>query len=106
MALRDQVQICLAGLEKYLYLPSFSIDPDDLIFGEIRVSTDKSDPVLPVLLVADTDDLCGDLLIFPDHDIYGEKISAAARTFFTDTEDLLDGTLLVFIFVVYPITLI
>ena len=79
MALRDQIKIYLAGLEKYLYLPSFFIDPDDLIFGQIRVCADKSDPILPVLLVADTDDLCRNLLIFPDHDIHREKISAAAR---------------------------
>ena len=97
MALRDQIQIGHAGLEKGLYFLSFFICPDDFIFGKIWVFADNSDPVLPVLLVADTDNLCRDLLIFPDHDIHGEKIFTAVRTFFADTEDLLDGTLLVFI---------
>ena len=73
----------MSAFLKYRHnLPSFSIDPDDLIFGKIRVCADESDPVLPVLLVTDTDDLCRELLIFPDHEIHGEKISVAARTFF------------------------
>lgn len=45
VALTDQVQIRLAGLEEHLDLPAFSINPNDLFFGKIRIGADKCDPV-------------------------------------------------------------
>ena len=70
MAFRNQLKIGLAGLEKYLDLPSFSINADDFLFGEIRICADKGNPILLVFLVTDTDNLCRDLLIFSNHDVY------------------------------------
>ncbi len=70
--------------------PSFSVDPNDLFFREIRICADKSDPVLFILLVTDTNDLCRYLLFFSDLDFYRKQIFAASGTFFTDAEDLLD----------------
>ena len=90
MALRHQLQVSLAGLEKDLDLPAFPIDPDDLFFGKIRIGADESNPILFVFLIADTDDFCRNLPAFSNPDIDREQILAATAAFFTNTEDLLD----------------
>ena len=86
MAFRHQLKIGFAGLEKDLDLPAFSINPDDFFFGKIRIGTDKGDPVLFILLVADTDNLCRDLLFFSDQDIYRKQIFAASPALLTDAD--------------------
>ena len=90
MALTDQVQIRLAGLEEHLDLPAFSINPNDLFFGKIRISADKCDPVLLVPIITNADDLSWYFLILTDHNIYGKQIFAATSALFADTEDLVD----------------
>ena len=100
MAFRNQLKKGLAGLKEDFDLPAFSINPDDLFFGKIRIGTDKGDPVLFILLVADTDDLCRNLLFFSDQDIYRKQIFAASPALLTDAEYLLDGELLSFVFIV------
>lgn len=100
MVFRNQLKKGFAGLEKDLDLPAFSINPDDLFFGKTRIGIDKGDPVLFILLVADTDDLCRDILFFSDQDIYRNQIFAASPALLTDAEYLLDGELLSFVFIV------
>ena len=86
---------------RYLHnSPPFSINPDDLFVRKIRISSYKGDPVLFILLVADTDDLCQDLLFFSDQDIYRKQVFAASPALLTDAEYLLDGELLSFVFIV------
>lgn len=70
VAFADQLKIAFAGLEKDLYPPPFSINTDDLLFRESRICADKGDPVLLVLLVAHTYNLCRDIPVFADHYIY------------------------------------
>ena len=105
MAFRQQLKIRFAGLEEDLDLPAFSINPDNLFFGKIRICTDKGNPVLFILLVTDTDDLCRNLLFFSDQDIYRKQIFAASPALLTDAEYLLDGELLSFVFIVNAGTL-
>ena len=89
VAFCNQLQVGLTGLEKHLDLPAFPINPNDLFFGKIRVCTDKSNPVLLILLVADTDNLCRNLLFLSNCDVYRKQIFAAATAFLTDAENLL-----------------
>ena len=100
MTFRNQLKKGLAGLEKYLNLPSFPINTDDLLFGEIRICTDKSNPILLVLLITDTDNLCRDLPVLPNHDIHRKQILAAATAFLRNAEDLVDRKLFSFVFIV------
>lgn len=65
--------------------------------GKARVLTLLYREGVRCCIVADTDDLCRDLLFFSDHDIYRKQIFAAAPAFLTDTEYLLDGELLSFV---------
>jgi hypothetical protein len=69
VAFADQLKITFAGLEKDLYLPSFSINTDNLLFRESRICADKGNPVLLVLLVSHTYNLCRDFPVFADHNI-------------------------------------
>ena len=100
VAFTDKVEAGLAGLEEDFYLPALSVNPDDLFFRKFRICADKGDPVLPVLFVADAYDLCRDMFILTDLDVYREKVLAAAAALFADTEYLPDGQLLSFVFVV------
>ena len=70
MALRDQLKICLTSFEEHFDLPAFSVNPDDLFFGKIRIRADEGYPILLVFLIAYTDDLCQSLLFFSNQDIY------------------------------------
>ena len=101
VAFCNKLKIRLTGLEKHLDLPPFPINPADLLFGKIRIRTDKGDPVLFVLPVTDADNLCRDLLVLlSDHDVYGEQVFAPAATLLTDAKDLADRKLLPFVFIV------
>ena len=106
VAFCDELKIRLTGLEKHLDLPSFSIDPDDLFFRNVLVCADKGDPVLPVFLVADTDDLCRYLPVFTNKDVYRKQISAAPGTLLTNAKDLFDGKLFSFVLVIDTRTLL
>ena len=105
MTFADQLKIGLAGLEKDLYLPPFPIDTDNLFFRERRVCADKGNPVLLVLLVAYTYDLCRDLPVFSDHYIYREQVLAAAAALLADAKDLVDGEPFPLVLIVYTGTL-
>ena len=106
VAFADQLKITFAGLEKELYLPSFSINTDNLLFRESRICADKGNPVLLVLLVAHTYDLCRDLPVFADHYIYRKQIFAAAAALLADAKDLIDGKPFSIILIVYTGTLL
>ena len=84
MALTDQVQIRLAGLEENLDLPAFAIDADDFFRSQAHVGADKSNPVLFVAPVADTDDPRRDLLIPAGQYIDREQIFTAAPALFAN----------------------
>ena len=106
VAFRDKLKIRLTGLEKNFNLPSFPLDTDDLYFRDVLVCADKSDPALPVFLVAYTDDLCRHLPVFTNQNVYIKQISAAPGTLLTNAKDLFDGELFSFILVVNTGTLL
>ena len=63
MAFRVQVQIRLTGFEKYLDLPTLSIDPNDFFFGEFLIRADESYPIFLLAFVTNTHNLGIDLLL-------------------------------------------
>ena len=71
-----------------------------MISSSERIGADKSNPVLLIFLIADADDLCRDLLFFPNRDIDREQIFATAAAFLTNAEYLLDGECFSFVFIV------
>ena len=75
---------------------------DDLLFRESRICADKS---YPVLLVADTYDLCRDLPVFVDHYIYRKQVLTAAAAFLADAKDLVDVEPFSHVLIVYTGTL-
>ena len=91
MTFRNQLKVRLAGLEEHLDLPALSVNPDDLLLGKIRVRADKSNPVFLILLVPHADDLCRDLLVLSDLNVYRKQILTAPAAFFADAEDPVDS---------------
>ena len=100
MTFCDQLKVRLTGLEEHFDLPALPVDPNDLFFRKIRSCTDERNPVFLVLFVAYTYDLCRDLMILPNHDVYRKKILAATSALLTDAEDLIDREQFPFVFIV------
>ena len=96
MTFCDQLKVRLTGLEEHFDLPALPVDPNDLFFRKIRSCTDERNPVFLVLFVAYTYDLCRDLMILPNHDVYRKKILAATSALLTDAESDADGFLIEF----------
>ena len=99
MAFRVQVQIRLTGFEKYLDLPTLSIDPNDFFFGEFLIRASESYPIFLLVFVTNTHNLGRDLLLFANHNINRKNIFATATTFPTDSKDLFDIHHLAFVFI-------
>ena len=105
VAFTDQLKITFAGLEKDLYLPSFSINTDDLLCRESRICADKDNPFLLVLLFAHTYNLYRDLPVFADHYIYRKQIFAAAAALLADAKYFINGEPFSIVLIVYTGTL-
>lgn len=48
MTFINQIQHRFTGFEENFNLPAFSINADDIFFGESRICTDNSKPILPI----------------------------------------------------------
>lgn len=91
MAFTYKIKHGFAGFEKYLYLPTFSINADDFLFRKLRIRSDKRNPILTIFLVSNADDLGWDMYaIFFYLYIHGEKIFAPTSTLFIHSVNLIE----------------
>ena len=58
IAFSAQVKVAFAYLKKYLYIPAFSINPDDFILIQIYICGNEAEIFLAVVTIVDVDYFC------------------------------------------------